>query len=348
MLKISVLGILVVEVVLHLHGGIGQGLLQGVNSRRVKLTIAGELNTEQHIEAALHKRVAVTGHTLIGHNLDKGFATQALGLDDFTGFALDYELSAVQMLDDPLKAAKGLVETYSLGNEQIGTLALEGVVLLLLDDEVDITSLHVGLLVGHAAEGDLLVVTHALVDVDLQDLALLPPLALEALAGAGVAGTLDLLDHAESDLAELHDGALPVALGTFGRFADNDLTVDGELDRLAVVQVLQTHLQGVVDVVALSGSGRSPTSAASEEHGEEIIGARSSATLVGYSLKAVLIVLGPRLGIAENFIRSRNFLELGLLTALVGMVLYGKFSVGLLDLLGIGILVDLKVTAGHT
>lgn len=136
----------------------------------------------------------MAGHTLVGNDLHEWLATDRLGLDDFTGLALDHHLPSVQMLDNPLEAAKGLVQAEGLGNEEVGTLPLEGVVLLLLDDEVDVTGLHVGLLIGHATEGDLLVVAHALVDVNLQDLALLLALALVSLVrnrrgrDAGAAG----------------------------------------------------------------------------------------------------------------------------------------------------------------
>lgn len=338
----SLLDVLVIQIVLHLHRWVGQRLLQSGNCRLVKLTILGELHTEQNIQVALDEGVAVAGHTLVGNDLHEWLTTDRLGLDDFTGLALDHHLPSVQMLDNPLEAAKGLVEAECLGNEEVGTLPLEGVVLLLLDDEVDVTCLHVGLLIGHATEGDLLVVTHALVDVNLQDLALLLALALVSLSGTGMAGTLELLDHAEGNLAELHNGTLAVTLGTHGGLADEDLAIDGQLDGLAIVQVFEANLEGVVDVVSLAGSGRPPARAAAEEHAEEVVAAGSSAALVGHALEAVLVVLGALFGVAEDLIRGRDLLELGLITALVGVVLHSQLPVGLLNFLGIGRLFNLS------
>ncbi len=340
-LQVSLLDVLIIQIVLHLHRGVGQSLLQCGNRRLVELTILRELHTEENIQISLDEGVAVAGHALVGNNLHEGLATDSLGLDDFSGLALDHHLPSVQMLHNPLEAAKGLVQAEGLGHEEVGTLPLEGVVLLLLHDEVDIAGFHVGLLVGHAAEGDLLVVAHPLVDVNLQDLALLLAAALVPLTGTGAAGTLELLDHAEGDLTELHDGTLPVAFFAHGGLADEDLAVDGQLDGLAVVQVLEADLEGVVHVVSLAGSGRPPPGSPAEEHAEQIVAAGSSAALFGHALEAVLVVLGALLGVAEDLVRGRDLLELGLIAALIGMVLHGELPVGLFDFLGVGRLFDL-------
>ena len=97
----------------------------------------------------------------------------------------------------------------------------------------------------------------------------------------------------------------------------------------------------MVDVVSLAGSGRPPPGSAAEEHAEQIVAAGSSAALVGHALEAVLVVLGALLGVAEDLVRGRDLLELGLIAALIGMVLHGELPVGLFDFLGIGRLFNL-------
>jgi hypothetical protein len=174
-----------------------------------------------------------------------------------------------------------------------------------LDDKIDVSRFHVGLLVGLSAEDYLLLVLHALLDKDLEDLAFSLSLELVALSRALDAPALDLLDHAQCDLAELELDTPSVALVTNLGFADHDLAGDGELDGLAIVQVLQGNLEGVVDVFSASGTrASSPAATTTKEHAKEVLFASSSAALFE-SLEAVFVVFGAFFRVAQNFIGCR-------------------------------------------
>ena len=64
--------------------------------------------------------------------------------------------------------------------------------------------------------------------------------------------TLDLCDHARSNLTNLHDGALSIALCAGLDVADNDFAINGQLDGFSIVQVFERYLEGVVDAGSLT------------------------------------------------------------------------------------------------
>jgi hypothetical protein len=214
--------------------------------------------------------------------------------------------------------AEGLVERDGLRGEEVGPLPLEDLVGLFLDDEVHVAGLHPGHLVGVVPEHDPLPVAHPLFDVDLQHLALGLGLGDLALPLAPVAVALHLGDHSRGDLPDLEPDALALAGVALLDVAHDDLAVDRELDGLAVVQVLEAHLDGVVDRGTLAGTRRpAPASASSaaKEHAEQVLAAGGGAGLVVHPLEAVLVVLGPLLGVAQYLVRGVNFLELVLVPA---------------------------------
>jgi hypothetical protein len=215
--------------------------------------------------------------------------------------------------------AEGLVERDGLRGEEVGPLPLEDLVGLFLDDEVHVAGLHPGHLVGVVPEHDPLPVAHPLLDVDLQHLALGLGLGDLALPLAPVAVALHLGDHSRGDLPDLEPDALALAGVALLHVAHDDLAVDGELDGLAVVQVLEAHLDGVVDGGTLARARRpapaSAPAAAAKEHAEQVLAAGGGAGLVVDPLEAVLVVLGPLLGVAQDLVRGVNFLELVLVSA---------------------------------
>lgn len=173
--------------------------------------------------------------------------------------------------------------------------------LLFLDDKIDAPRFHVWLFVGLSAKGNLLLVLHALLDQDLEDLPL--PLSFELVALALALGTpaLDLLDHSQCDLAELDDNPLSVAIVTDLGGSNNDLPGDCELDGLSVVQILQGDLEGMVDVFSAAGT-RASSATATKEHAKEVVLASAAAAALFQSLEAEFVVFGACFRIAQNFV----------------------------------------------
>jgi hypothetical protein len=159
---------------------------------------------------------------------------------------------------------------------QVVSLALEPVVLLLLDDEHDVSGDDVGALVTLSAKGDLLAILHTLVDGDVENLALgdcllsvallAPVLVLDDLALAVTirADGLEALDHG-AHLAHhgLHAGtvaaaALPnralLATPAFALGADHTF-LKCKLADLTLVKVFERYLVVVDDVAALHDFG---------------------------------------------------------------------------------------------
>ena len=66
--------------------------------------------------------------------------------------------------------------------------------------------------------------------------------------------TLHLRNHTRSNLSNLHDGALSIALCAGLDVANNDFTIDGQFDSFSIVQVFEGYLEGVVDAGSLSGA----------------------------------------------------------------------------------------------
>ena len=248
------------------------------------------------------------------------------------------------MGDGHLEAAERLGEGDALLEEEIGALALERGVLLLLHDEDDVARDGAGSLVSLTLEGDLLVVHHALLDVHLQHLLLLHHLlavALPALvlladdlpgAAALVAHGLHLLNHTGRDLPD-HDAhaaalagtAVPrgAALATLAvALGAQHVLRQAQFLGHAVVQILQRHLEAVHDVLALAlalataaaAAAAAGTEGVTAEHGlEDVEGAAAAAAAHAallQALRAVLIVNLLLLGIAEHLVRPGDLLEL--------------------------------------
>lgn len=207
------------------------------------------------------------------------------------------------------KAGQGLVETNVLHNQQIGTLPLEQIVFLFLYDKVDIPRFSTRNLIRHSTKRNLLIVAHALFNVHLHDLAFVLHLGLVSLPVTFVAGSLHLRNHSGSKLSHLHNGSLSVAGLTFGRLSDNDLSVDGQFDLLAIVQILQGDLEGVVQTGPLPGTGASAT-AVTEKHAKQVFPVRRRGpAFVFDALQTVLVVDFALFRVGQNFICRIDFLK---------------------------------------
>ena len=211
-------------------------------------------------------------------------------LDDVSRVNLDLDRALVEVGDDEGSAGEGGQEVdLNLGVEVVA-LAAERLVGLLLDHNDDVAGLDAGALVRLAGKRDRLALLHALVDKDLEDLALVDDLLADArlaavlgvddlaLAVAVAALLLDLLHHrpelAEDDLDALPvarvarlDGTLLAALAL--ALAAQHVLLQRELGRLALVQVLERDLDPVHEVLALLRALRSPAAAGPATAAEE-------------------------------------------------------------------------------
>mmetsp|Transcript_65287 Transcript_65287/g.116374 ORF Transcript_65287/g.116374 Transcript_65287/m.116374 type:complete len:232 (-) Transcript_65287:395-1090(-) len=108
-------------------------------------------------------------------------------LNDFTWFCLDKQLPAVKMCNVHLKPTQSLHERDVSLNEEVCALSLELLVLLLLANEYDVTCVSIWMLICHLPKRYLVTIRRALLDMHLENFAvLLCPKAL-ALAAARVA-----------------------------------------------------------------------------------------------------------------------------------------------------------------
>mmetsp|Transcript_25128 Transcript_25128/g.70256 ORF Transcript_25128/g.70256 Transcript_25128/m.70256 type:complete len:290 (-) Transcript_25128:17-886(-) len=205
--------------------------------------------------------------------------------------------------------------------------------LLLLQDEDHVAGVRVGMLVRHLAKGHLVTVGGALLDVNLKHLPLLLSCERLAIPPTCSAGRLHLLDHgAHADDLHLDATAIALAALLYAPLLVDDLPGDRQLLGGAVVQLLQGHLDWLHDVLRLPAFLLLPAAAATaaEECLEDVARVSASAAIL-QALLAVPIVLGPLLGVAQHLVGLRDFLELLLVAALVGVVLHRELPVGLLD-----------------
>mmetsp|Transcript_15088 Transcript_15088/g.47146 ORF Transcript_15088/g.47146 Transcript_15088/m.47146 type:complete len:276 (+) Transcript_15088:108-935(+) len=148
--------------------------------------LLGEVQGKGDKEVATNEGVLVHGHALV---LD---AERLACLDEGVGaVVLDQQLTTVQVLDGKGGGSESLDNGDPQVHVQIVPVASEGRVRLLLQRYNDVTRFHVGVLVGLAAEVNLLPGLHALVNVHLDDFARLGNLATAA--GAAAVGSCERL-----------------------------------------------------------------------------------------------------------------------------------------------------------
>lgn len=188
---------------------------------------------------------------------------------------LDPQDPVVQMLNVELSSSQSRQQVDLGLDDQVVPVPLEPRVLLLLDDKDDITRLDTRSLVALAGELDLVSTLHTLVDVNLEDLALLrrllgvtrPTLVLGVhnLSGSVTftTGLLNLLDH-RSELTQVNLDTLSLTSATLldgtllstesvagladGRFGK------GELLDLSLVEIFEADPDPVNQVFAPSRS----------------------------------------------------------------------------------------------
>lgn len=305
--------------------------------------------------------VAVLGHTLAFNDLDG-----ARG-DDLAGDDLNNEELTVEVLDGELTTGKSGQQIDLDRSMQVVALANKSLVGLLVNDKDDITRNDIRTLITLASKSNLLLVDHTLVNVDLEDLALLQGL----LAVAGLASVLGVdnvtltvtvvtnglvsLDHGahlsrhkshtltltgSTGLDSALLAALTITLGT------QHCSCQGKLGNFTLVQVSESGLESVHDITGALGARRLPAakhaahtahaSHASKEVGEDVVGVTAhAASTAGQALGSVLIVNLTLLAVGEDLVGTRDLLELfsGLrvVLVLIGVVFQGVDSVCLFD-----------------
>mmetsp|Transcript_9186 Transcript_9186/g.17523 ORF Transcript_9186/g.17523 Transcript_9186/m.17523 type:complete len:276 (-) Transcript_9186:669-1496(-) len=259
-------------VVIFFHVRIGQNLFQLLDD--VCRQSRGELDVECHVQIALDKRVTVRRHTFVLDHHNKWesssrFFIRGFGLDDLPRARLDGDFTAVQVFHLPCKTRQGLVQGNILGDQQVGPLTFEQLVFLLLNNKVNITRFHAWRFIRHSPEGNLLIVAHALFDIDFQNLAFRFGRGRRSLSVTNGAMTLHLRNHSRTQLTHFHDDTLSVTFSAFLHVSRDDLPVNGQFDSLAIVQIFQTDLDGVLDRRSLAGSSTAATtSTPAKEHGK--------------------------------------------------------------------------------
>jgi len=126
-----------------------------------------EGNLEHNVKVTVLVRLLVEGKTLVEDGLD------VIGLDHLSGFVLNAKLGSIKVGDDEVNTSQSLEESDFLLHEQIGTLTLEALVGLFLDDNDDISGFTAGELISLTVESVLLVVGCTLVNSSLKDFLLL-------------------------------------------------------------------------------------------------------------------------------------------------------------------------------
>mmetsp|Transcript_7346 Transcript_7346/g.12642 ORF Transcript_7346/g.12642 Transcript_7346/m.12642 type:complete len:391 (-) Transcript_7346:202-1374(-) len=267
-------------------------------------------------------------------------------LNDFTWFCLDKQLPAVKMCNVHLKPTQSLHERDVSLNEEVCALSLELLVLLLLANEYDVTCVSIWMLICHLPKRYLVTIRRALLDMHLENFAvLLCPKAL-ALAAARVASRLHLLDHRpHADDLNLHTATAAFRALLHALLFVNDLACDGHLFCLTVVHLLESHLDWLHYVFGFLASPSTTATSWSTTTTKESIKDISGITTRTVTINSFLtepIILFTLVPVAENFICTSDLLEFLRVATLVRMVLHCQLPISLLDFCVTCILVNLQ------
>mmetsp|Transcript_67347 Transcript_67347/g.170871 ORF Transcript_67347/g.170871 Transcript_67347/m.170871 type:complete len:282 (+) Transcript_67347:212-1057(+) len=224
----------------------------------------GELDVQDQEQGPEDEGALVRRHALVRECLQ----ARALGqrLDDLPRLRLRDELPAVEVRDQPPEAGQRLEEVDLAREEEIRALPSEVRVLLLVHDHNEVACVAVGLLIGLANEDEFLPMLHTLLHKDLQDLAQL----LRPHHGADPGTHRARARQRLQCRAVAHNLPRASALGTGPRLRCGGailapiqhLPVDGELPGAACVELLQSHLQWVHNVLCPSPHPTRPLAAA--------------------------------------------------------------------------------------
>mmetsp|Transcript_19905 Transcript_19905/g.37742 ORF Transcript_19905/g.37742 Transcript_19905/m.37742 type:complete len:322 (-) Transcript_19905:181-1146(-) len=299
-----------------------QELAQSIQGFAGKFAIRRELDRKVHVQISAHKRIATARHAFVGDDLDKGLIGSPESRNDFAGLGLHDDLALIQMRQGKGKSCQRFVERQCLVDQQVCALALEGVMFSFLDDKVDVPGFASGFIVSQALKDNLLTMSHALFHQDFDNLAFL--VASHGASGslAGRTMALDLLDHAQSETANLQYNPMSIARLAFGRGSDNHGAIDGHFDCLAIVQVFQRQIERMVNIFTATRSPRSATAAAPKENIKNIRCLGTATTAFLQPLEAVLIIGFSLFFIFQNLVSGANFLKDLFIASFIRMMLY--------------------------
>lgn len=158
-----------------------------------------------------------------------------------------------------------------------------------------------------------------------------------------IARTLALGVHARAQLSHFSDHAATTAGRTllhgafFTALAAANLadafTIDGNLGRLAIVNLFKSALEWVHDGLALLWSrGAAATATSATEHlTKQIVHTVGTTTTFLETIFAIFVVFLTLFSITEHLVRPLNLLKLLFVTTAVRVIRPGKFMVRLLD-----------------
>ena len=126
-----------------------------------------ELYLEENEQISVLEGVLMERETLLFNSHER------VRLDDLARFALNADHLTVEVLDGKVDSSQGLKKCDFLLHEDIGTLALEDRMRLLVHHEYDIACFTVRILIGLAMEHVLLAMRGSLIDLGREHLTLL-------------------------------------------------------------------------------------------------------------------------------------------------------------------------------
>ena len=263
----------------------------------------GEGDLEDHIQITKVVGLLVEGQALVLDSLD------VLWLDNLAWLVLDPDFAAVKMGHHEVHASQCLVQGDLLLHEDVGALALEGLVRLLLHDDDHVAWLDTRVLVALTVECVGLTIWRTFVNFDINDLLLL----LHAVFSTYGLALLIFLDA---------------------------VTVDSDLGLLAVIDVLERHLQRVLEGLHLLGHLLLTPTTSTEQVKEVHPLMHASGAALLEALLTVGIVNVTLLFVSEDLVGLLELLELLGVATTVRMVLQSQLLEGLVDILHCGFLVD--------
>jgi hypothetical protein len=242
--------------------------------------------------------------------------------------------------------------------DEVGSSSFEDFMGQNVNPHVDVAGQSSRVFVALPVEDVVVGVRNSLLDGHFQGLfRLLDPLAFAALAfvllihdhshlAAGLAGRLHLGIHSRAQLSHLQDDAVTLAVGTlFGVDAALSLAVSAhpQSAHLHFLHLPHEHLlQSHVDFHQLRlGLPRPLLFLLLEDVVEEALAASGRSSIL-HSFLAVLVVKLSLLGVEQSVVGFLQMLELGWISALIGVFFQGSFPEGFLDLFSGGILGNLQ------
>ena len=288
------------------------------------------------------------GETLLIHGLD------VVGFYHFAWLVHYSNFGSVQVRYHEIDACQCLQQGDLFFHQQVCAFSLEQFVGLLLHDDDDIAGFDAWVLVSLSVESVLLAIGCALINLSIEDLLFLAHLLAVAslalvllvdhlaLTSAGIARTGRLSVHTRSQLLHLRHLAATFALTALldrtlfttlaVASAADSLTVDGNLGRLAHIDLFEGNFQRMLHGLHLLGTSVLSATATTEHLTQDVIHAATATTAFLKTLLAIFIVNLALLFIHKHFVGALELLELFFVTTTIRVMLQCEFAENFLDL----------------